>query len=524
MSQQVISTNTFTSAKWIVSSDATQGTHTTVAGALSSASSGDTIFIRPGTYTEDITLKAGVNLSAYECDEGYQNKSGNVNIVGTVSASYNGVVNISGIGFTTNSNFLLNVTGSNASNLNFYNCSFYASNNNSITVNAASFVIVFFQCSLYAASTYKIFTITTGAVVCRGCLIASVDATTNTIAAGSVQFFNSTLSTFWTTSSTAILNCYNSKWNDNSLNSTLLTTAGSGINEIFNSSLYSGSASTISIGSGTQVYIANSSCSSSNTNVLTGAGTVNLNEVSYNGSSSGNNVTTKTSFANQMGSLSLLTPLTVANGGSGQSSLTAYEIITAGTTTTGAVQQVTDNAANQVLQSGGGSALPTFTGYPRVSGLGVGASAGSTAGITFDGSNFLTNYVQAGSWTPGISFGGGTTGITYTTQSGSYTRIGNVVFYTFNITLSSKGSSTGIAAVTGFPLNGNSAVGWSNVAYPLLSSLPGTAPTVVLNVGNGVTTAALFGSSSGDTGLSNLTNSNFGNTSQMNGCGFYFTG
>lgn len=56
-----------------------------------------------------------------------------------------------------------------------------------------------------------------------------------------------------------------------------------------------------------------------------------------------------------------------------------------------------------------------------------------------------------GSFTPGVSFGGGTTGITYTTQTASYLKRGNRVFISGYIALSSKGSSTGAAKLTGLP-------------------------------------------------------------------------
>src|SRR6185503_17737268 len=122
MAQQVISTGTFTTAKWIVSSDITQGTHTTIAAALTSASSGDTIFIRPGTYTENLTLKAGVALCAYVCDA----FEPNVIISGTCTFTAAGTVSISGIRLQTNNAALLAVTGSAASivflNLCFLNC------------------------------------------------------------------------------------------------------------------------------------------------------------------------------------------------------------------------------------------------------------------------------------------------------------------------------------------------------------------------------------------------------------------
>lgn len=50
----------------------------------------------------------------------------------------------------------------------------------------------------------------------------------------------------------------------------------------------------------------------------------------------------------------------VAGGGLGVSSLTAYAILTGGTTSTGAVQQVGIGTAGQVLTSNGAGALPSF--------------------------------------------------------------------------------------------------------------------------------------------------------------------
>src|SRR5258708_20620706 len=121
MANQQLSTNTFGVAKWIVSATASDGTHTTIASALTSASSGDTIFIRPGTYTENLTLKAGVNLSAFGSDSS-QNGTGKVIISGTCTMTTAGSVTISGIQLQTNSAALLAVTGTLASVVNLQNC------------------------------------------------------------------------------------------------------------------------------------------------------------------------------------------------------------------------------------------------------------------------------------------------------------------------------------------------------------------------------------------------------------------
>jgi len=66
----------------------------------------------------------------------------------------------------------------------------------------------------------------------------------------------------------------------------------------------------------------------------------------------------------------LANPLTVANGGTGDASLTAYAVICGGTTSTGNFQSIAGvGTSGQVLTSNGASLLPTFqavsggTGY-----------------------------------------------------------------------------------------------------------------------------------------------------------------
>jgi hypothetical protein len=63
----------------------------------------------------------------------------------------------------------------------------------------------------------------------------------------------------------------------------------------------------------------------------------------------------------------------------------------------------------------------------------------------------LSDYVT-GTWTPTLHFVGGTVGITYNNQNGYYTQIGNTVFFQADMTLTSKGSSTGAAYISGLPL------------------------------------------------------------------------
>lgn len=105
-----------------------RGTYQTLAAANAAASAGDTIFIRSGTYTENWTAKPGVNYTAFPGDG-----AGQVTIVGKLSASGVGTSNISNIELETNGDFVVEVTGANATVLNFYNCTLTLSDNTGIS-------------------------------------------------------------------------------------------------------------------------------------------------------------------------------------------------------------------------------------------------------------------------------------------------------------------------------------------------------------------------------------------------------
>lgn len=70
--------------------------------------------------------------------------------------------------------------------------------------------------------------------------------------------------------------------------------------------------------------------------------------------------------------------------------------------------------------------------------------------IASSDANTLDDY-EEGTFTPGIAFGGNAVGVAYTTQTGTYTKIGNRFLIDIVITLNDKGSSTGAVTVTGLP-------------------------------------------------------------------------
>lgn len=60
-------------------------------------------------------------------------------------------------------------------------------------------------------------------------------------------------------------------------------------------------------------------------------------------------------------------------------------------------------------------------------------------------------FYQEGTWTPGLSFGGASVGMTFSSRSGRYTKVGRAYYLSGNMQLSAKGSSSGMARVEGFP-------------------------------------------------------------------------
>lgn len=67
-----------------------------------------------------------------------------------------------------------------------------------------------------------------------------------------------------------------------------------------------------------------------------------------------------------------------------------------------------------------------------------------------------SNY-STGTWNPTVSFGGSSTGIAYTVQSGLYTKIGNMIFITCHVEWTSTGAATGAFRLNGLPFTTHAA-------------------------------------------------------------------
>ena len=282
-SGNTVTVNAINTAKWIVDPTSTVGTHTTITAAMAAASSGETIFVRPGTYTEDFTMKPGVDLVAFTGD-GY---TATVTIVGKITMTGTGRATISNINLTTNSDNFLSITGSNSITLFLINCFFSITNNTGISINNANASLICLNCLGNTTTTgISYFSITSCSnVQLQNCNLAN-DAFTTTassIAAGALGIVNSTIFVPLSTSGTGFFNILNSYLDTTVLNVAALTTSGTAsTNGIKYTELETGTTTAISVGAGTSISASNIFINDLTTNPVTGAGTFVYDQITLN--------------------------------------------------------------------------------------------------------------------------------------------------------------------------------------------------------------------------------------------------
>lgn len=277
-----LSTNNYGSEKFIVSASAAEGTHTTIAAALTAATSGDTIFIRPGTYTENLTLKAGVNIVANLVD----GNTPNVTIVGTCTLTTAGTVSISGVRLQTNGSFALAITGSAASFVELYNCYLNFTNNTGIsfTSSSASSGLLVWSCILDLTTT-GIAYMTQSAAGHASFVFSSLGnsgaSTTQTSAsAGAMDFAHCTVQGALSYTGTSGANIEFCDIDMGSKNITALTLNIAGAINCDFCKFTTGTATPIVV-TGGQLSLRNASLDSTNASNVSGAGSLNYSNITF---------------------------------------------------------------------------------------------------------------------------------------------------------------------------------------------------------------------------------------------------
>ena len=115
-------------------------------------------------------------------------------------------------------------------------------------------------------------------------------------------------------------------------------------------------------------------------------------------------------------------------------------------------------------------------------------------------------------FTPGLTFGGGSAGMTFGTRSGWRTRVGDCWHVRVSITLTAKGSSTGFAQITGLPAAMAGAFN-GGLVFGNVTGMTGLTGALAGSVAAGTTTANLY--ISGASGFSAITAAEFTNTATL---------
>lgn len=175
-----------------------------------------------------------------------------------------------------------------------------------------------------------------------------------------------------------------------------------------------------------------------------------------------------------------------------------------------------------------GSSIMEFTsaGVPSFPTAPLGVPSGGTGATTLtgvvlgNGASAMTALTYATTtYSPVLTFGGGSTGITYSTQTGEYTQIGNIVYFTAFLILTSKGSSTGSAAIS-IPVTNGGVITSINSGFFRQITLTALYTSVGGYIQSNLLNLTQLGSAQIP---SSITDAMFANTSEIMFSGIYFT-
>jgi hypothetical protein len=138
-----------------------------------------------------------------------------------------------------------------------------------------------------------------------------------------------------------------------------------------------------------------------------------------------------------IGTTSPSTKFVVSNGGAAGLEIEPTGLLQSYNRSTGVYQSINLDGSNILFR-------PSGTERARI----------TSDGLTFNGdtaaANALDDY-EEGTWTMGVSFDGASVGVTTSANTGTYTKIGRQVTVNGYLILTNKGSSVGIARITGLP-------------------------------------------------------------------------
>lgn len=261
-----------------------KGTFTTIAAAYAQAVTDGfqgAIGIRPGTYTENVTLSPGIDITALSGNA----EDPDIIIAGTLTLASAGTVTVSNIELQTNASNLIVVS---AGVINFISCNLKMTNNTGISATGSGAVNLY-ECIGDVGTTgiAIIVSTSTNNHSFNYCIFTNSGSsvTPSTTSGSQITLAWSYFNTPFTAnaSSNASIQAHDCTFDTYIYNVTCVTLNGTTFNETFeNCSFNSGTASAISIGSGVLMTLTASYISCTNTNAITGLGTVYYSQLTFN--------------------------------------------------------------------------------------------------------------------------------------------------------------------------------------------------------------------------------------------------
>jgi len=276
------------------------GTHQTIAAAVTAASAGDVIFIRPGIYTENLTIAKNLTFFAYGGKNRYEENYA-VEIVGKITiATNNTIIGFSNIKFTANGNNIAQITSTDTK-ITFNGCFIDYTDQTAFVTSGNLNNIHLNSCYATCIANGRLFTMTNVGTfwIQESQIIDITSPLTSTHDTGSVFIQGSRVNVPIQCTTSGLIDIQNSFMGSNVTPYTdrqYVSSTGAAAIYIANSNICSGTQAGLSVGATGIAYVTNSEFNSSAANVLTGAGTLKYGGIIFTGASNGHNVTTETAF------------------------------------------------------------------------------------------------------------------------------------------------------------------------------------------------------------------------------------
>jgi hypothetical protein len=197
-------------------------------------------------------------------------------------------------------------------------------------------------------------------------------------------------------------------------------------------------------------------------------------------------------------------PLAVTQGGTGLSSTTINQILYSSSANTIA-GLATGNSGVLITSAGGvpsiSSTLPSGIAATNMALTTPTLGVASATSISFGGST-LSTYTEYSTWTPVLTFATpGNLSVSYATQAGFYSRIGNIVHCSFQLTCTPTfTSASGGMQITGVPATSHNSTG-NKCVFPVAlsgnASQPGATNGAVIVLDSNAAILQVFGNSPG---------------------------